>query len=59
MSPTSGVDLLHGLRLWCETPRITPMISADRARPGATPAVCAGKLCRSPVVERLFRVRSR
>jgi hypothetical protein len=35
MSPTSGVDVLHGLRLWCETPRITPMISQDLSSPAA------------------------
>ena len=41
------------LRVACETPRITPMTSDE---PAAILAVCTGNLCRSPVVERLFRL---
>ena len=59
MSPASRVDVLHGLRLSCKTPRITRMISDDRVRSQANPAVRTINLCRSSVVERLSRVCSR
>jgi len=59
MSPASGVDVLHGLRLSRETPRITRMISDGPVRSQANLAVRALNLCRSSVVERLSRVRSR
>jgi hypothetical protein len=59
MSLTSGVDVLHGLRLSGETPRITPMTSDDRVRSRTILTVGTGNLRRSPVVERLLPVRSR
>ena len=59
MPAACDADVLHGLRLWCETPRITRMISDGPVRSQANPAACTLNLCRSAVVERLSRVRSR